>query len=68
MKDRFGLESEPIMKDAHSPSGQHFYAPKNLAELPDCPVCKYGTPDEKAGKLVCADCGSVIGTVERRGK
>jgi hypothetical protein len=66
MKDRFGLESIPTVKDAHSPSGQPFYAPPNYANLPDCPVCKYGTPVEKNGKLVCIDCGAIVGTVERR--
>ena len=61
-----GLESQPTVKDAHSPAGQPFHAPPNYAELPDCPVCKYGTPVEKSGKLVCIDCGAVVGTVPTR--
>jgi len=65
MRPNDGLESRPTVKDAHSPAGQAFYAPPNYAGLPDCPVCKYGTPVEKKGKLVCIDCGAVVGTVER---
>lgn len=61
-----GLESRPTVKDAHSPSGQPFYAPVSYADLPDCPVCKYGTPEQENGKLVCIDCGAVVGTAERR--
>ena len=68
MKSRHGFESEATVKDAHSPAGQTFYAPKSFADLPDCPVCKYGTPVEKGGKLVCIDCGHVVGTVERKPK
>jgi hypothetical protein len=48
------------VKDAHSPSGQHYYSPPNLADLPDCPKCKYGTPVEKDGKMVCIDCGEEV--------
>lgn len=68
MKDAFGrgLESRPTVKDAHSPAGHEFYAPPSYADLPDCPVCKYGTPVDKGGKLVCIDCGNVVGTVERK--
>ena len=66
MKDRYGLESEPIMKDAHSPGGQPFFVPPNYADLPDCPFCKYGTPVKKSGMLVCIDCGAVF-QKERRG-
>jgi hypothetical protein len=68
MKDRYGFESESTVKDAHSPAGQRFYAPKSMADLPDCPVCRYGTPMEKAGKLICIDCGAMVGTVEGGGK
>jgi len=60
------FESEATVKDAHSPAGQHFYAPKSFADLPDCPVCKYGTPVEKGGKLVCMDCGAIVGTTDRK--
>ena len=52
------------VKDAHSPSGQHYYAPPSLADLPDCPVCKFGTPEPSGGKLVCIDCGAVVGGKE----
>lgn len=60
-----GLESTPTVKDAHSPSGQSFYAPKSYADLPDCPICKYGTPVEKNGKMVCIDCGHVVATINK---
>lgn len=53
--------SQPTVKDVHSPSGQTFYAPKNFADLPDCPVCKYGTPMAREGKMVCIDCGATVG-------
>ena len=67
MKDAFGrgFESRPTVKDAHSPAGQAFYAPPNYADLPDCPVCKYGTPVEKGGKIVCIDCGAIVGTINK---
>jgi hypothetical protein len=65
MKSAHGLESQPTVKDAHSPAGQAFYAPPNLADLPDCPVCKYGTPEPKGGRLVCIDCGAVVGTEKK---
>lgn len=68
MKDRYGLESQPTVKDAHSPAGQQFYAPKSLADLPDCPVCKYGTPVDIKRKLICIDCGNVVGTTEMKKK
>lgn len=66
MKESYGLESRPTVKDAHSPSGQAFHAPASYADLPDCPVCKYGTPMERDGKLVCIDCKAVVGTTEKR--
>lgn len=53
----------PTVKDSHSPSGQSFYAPPSYADLPDCPACKYGTPMPREGKMVCIDCGHVVGTV-----
>lgn len=65
MKDRYGLESEPTVKDAHSPAGQTFYAPANYADLPDCPVCKYGTPMRDGDVFRCIDCGAIV-TSERR--
>ena len=58
------LASTPTVKDAHSPAGQPFCAPHSLADLPDCPVCKYGTPITRDGKIVCIDCGAVVGTVD----
>lgn len=64
MNPPYGLESTPTVKDSHSPAGQPFYAPKSFADLPDCPVCKYGTPVERKGKLVCIDCGCVVGIVK----
>ena len=64
--ERYGLESRPTVKDAHSPAGQEFYAPPSYADLPDCPICTYGTPIEVNGKLICEDCGHHVGTVEGR--
>jgi len=63
-----GLESRPTMKDAHSPAGQEFYAPPSMADLPDCPVCKYGTPyphkkDERTHQVLsyrCIDCKAIL--------
>jgi len=60
MKERYGLESIQTVKDAHSPAGQAFHAPVSFADLPDCPVCKYGTPMERNGRLVCIDCGATF--------
>jgi hypothetical protein len=65
-EQRFSLESRPTVKDAHSPAGQAFHAPVSYADLPDCPVCKYGTPMERDGKLICIDCKAVVGTVEKK--
>lgn len=60
-----GLESRPTMKDAHSPAGQEFYAPANLADLPDCPRCKFGTPEPgKNDRMICIDCGHDCGPVK----
>jgi hypothetical protein len=60
MKERYGLESRQIVKDAHSPAGQEFYAPPSHAHLPDCPKCKFGTPEKRGDKVVCIDCGYVV--------
>jgi hypothetical protein len=60
-----GFESEATVKDAHSPAGQRFYAPKSLADLPDCPVCRYGTPQVTGEKRVCIDCGATVGTINK---
>lgn len=68
MKERYGLESIQTVKDAHSPDGQAFYALPSFADLPDCPVCKYGTPLEKNNKLVCIDCGATVGTIDKEMK
>jgi hypothetical protein len=68
MKERYGLESIQTVKDAHSPDGQAFYALPSFADLPDCPVCKYGTPLERNGKLVCIDCGATVGTIDKQTK
>jgi hypothetical protein len=66
---KHGLESMPTVKDAHSPAGQPFYAPKNLADLPDCPYCRYGTPQpNKDGKMVCIDCENVVPMKVERAK
>ena len=68
MKTNFdgnGLQSQPTVKDAHSPAGQPFYAPRSMADLPDSPVCKYGTPMERDGKMICIDCGAVVGTITK---
>jgi hypothetical protein len=51
-----GLESTPTVKDAHSPAGQPFVAPKSYADLPDCPICRYGTPTKRKDRWVCIDC------------
>lgn len=51
-----GLESTPTVKDAHSPAGQPFVAIKSFADLPDCPICKYGTPVLRKERWVCIDC------------
>ena len=51
-----GLESTPTVKDAHSPAGQPFVAPVSFADLPDCPVCRYGTPTKRKDRWVCIDC------------
>jgi len=65
MKSLHGLESQPTVKDADSPAGHTFHAPKDFSSLPDCPVCKYGTPMEIAGNLICIDCGAIVGRVEK---
>jgi len=45
-------------KDADSPAGHEFYAPRSCADLPDCPICGYGTPVlQEGGKWKCEDCG-----------
>lgn len=51
------LERQPTVKDADSPAGHTFHAPKDFSSLPDCPFCRYGTPMEREGKWVCIDCG-----------
>jgi hypothetical protein len=51
-----GLESTPTVKDAHSPAGQPFYAPASFADLPDCPICKFGTPALRKDRWICIDC------------
>ncbi|CAB4152512.1 hypothetical protein UFOVP612_11 [uncultured Caudovirales phage] len=53
-----GLESTPTVKDVHSPAGQPFHAPPSFADLPDCPFCKYGTPERYSSGWVCIDCGA----------
>jgi len=54
------MESTPTVKDAHSPAGQPFYAPKSFADLLDCPICKYGTPRKTKDKMRCIDCGAIL--------
>jgi hypothetical protein len=58
MNQQPGFESRGTVKDAHSPAGQSFYAPPSNADLPDCPVCKYGTPMESKHGWQCIDCGA----------
>jgi len=58
MNSKHGFESTPTVKDAHSPAGQPFYAPRSFAEMPDCPFCKYGTPVEQKDYWSCIDCGA----------
>jgi rubredoxin len=53
-----GFESTPTVKDAHSPAGQPFHAPKSFADMPDCPICRYGTPVECKDYWLCIDCGA----------
>jgi len=50
-----------LWKDAASPAGHEFYAPRSFADLPDCLVCKWGTPVE--GK--CIDCGAEVEHLHR---
>jgi len=54
------LQSTPTVKDAHSPAGQPFYAPRSFAEMPDCPFCRYGTPIKCNERWVCIDCGNFM--------
>jgi len=54
------LQSTPTVKDAHSPAGQPFYAPRSFAEMPDCPFCRYGTPIKHDERWVCIDCGNFM--------
>ena len=68
MKHQHGIQSGQTIKDAHSPAGQLFFAPPNYADLPDCPVCKFGTPMERNGRLVCIDCGATVGTTDKQTK
>jgi hypothetical protein len=58
MNSKHGLESTPTVKDAHSPAGQPFHAPRSFADMPDCPFCRYGTPVEFNDKWRCIDCGA----------
>ena len=51
-----GLESTPTVKDAHSPAGQPFHAPRSFADLLDCPICRYGTPMMRKDRWICIDC------------
>jgi hypothetical protein len=51
-----GLESTPTVKDVHSPAGQPFCAPVSFADLPDCPICRYGTPMMRKDRWICIDC------------
>jgi hypothetical protein len=55
-----GLESTPTVKDAHSPAGQPFHAPRSFADLLDCPFCRYGTPLKRNDEWRCIDCGNKI--------
>ena len=55
-----GLESTPTVKDAHSPAGQPFHAPRSFADLLDCPFCRYGTPRKAKDTWRCIDCGCQI--------
>jgi hypothetical protein len=55
-----GLESTPTVKDAHSPAGQPFHAPRSFADLLDCPYCRYGTPRKAKDSWRCIDCGNQI--------
>jgi hypothetical protein len=55
-----GLESTPTVKDAHSPAGQPFHAPRSFADLLDCPLCRYGTPRKAKDSWRCIDCGCHI--------
>jgi hypothetical protein len=51
-----GYESTPTVKDAHSPAGQPFHAPRSFADMPDCPICRYGTPTKRKDRWVRIDC------------
>lgn len=52
--------SGPIWRGTDKPAGTHFHAPDKLANLPDCPFCKFGTPNElDKDRLQCADCKTI---------
>ena len=50
----------PTVKDVHSAAGQPFHAPASFAYLPDCPLCRYGTPIQRSFGWVCIDCGAAM--------
>jgi hypothetical protein len=48
-------------KGTDKPAGVDLLPVRTYASLPDCPFCKFGTPDEqKDGSVICADCKCVI--------
>lgn len=56
------LESRKIIKDADSPAGHEFFAPRSRADDPDCPFCRFGTPvyRSKTKDWQCIDCRKVM--------
>lgn len=55
------IPNNGTVKDVHSPAGQPVHAPRSLAYLPDCPVCRFGTPEKRGKLMVCIDCGAITG-------
>ena len=58
-------QSGAIWRGTDKPAGCEFFAPKPLADLTDCPRCKFGTLDlvrENDSQFQrCADCGAEFG-------
>lgn len=49
------------IKNCYSPSGMGYSLQgTRLVNLPDCPVCKYGTIGQVFEKWYCADCGEEV--------
>ena len=54
-------ENGAVWRGTDKPAGTPFYAPRSYSHLPDCPVCKFGTPSTRPdGSVHCADCKAVL--------